>query len=66
MAGVPHTPGTKEYLTCEKGKLQVVVAGEVYNLEAGDVVSFRGDQNHSYHNPYGKISVGYSFIVFSM
>ena len=28
MAGVPHTDGTREYLTCETGELGLTVAGE--------------------------------------
>ena len=51
MAGVPHTPGTREYLTCERGTVELAVAGERYRLDEGDVVSFRGDQRHGYHNP---------------
>ena len=51
MAGVPHTPGTREYLTCERGTVELAVAGERYTLAEGDVVIFRGDQRHGYHNP---------------
>ncbi len=65
LKGVPHTPGTREYLTCERGKVRLVVAGEQYNLEEGDVIVFRGDQKHSYHNPSGKNAVAYSVIVLS-
>jgi len=65
MAGVPHTPGTREYLTCERGTVELAVAGERYTLAEGDVVTFRGDQRHSYHNPGGVIAVAYSVIAFS-
>src|SRR5215468_8220532 len=44
MTGVPHTPGTREYLTCEAGTVELAVAGERYRLAEGDVVTFRGDQ----------------------
>src|SRR6188474_2602801 len=47
MIGVPHTPGTREYLTCESGELVLVASGEEYKLAPGDVVAFRGDQRHS-------------------
>ena len=57
MAGVPHTPGTREYLTCERGTVELAVAGEKYTLLEGDVVSFRGDQRHAYHNPGSSTSV---------
>src|SRR5258706_2060134 len=39
MAGVPHTPGTPEYLTCERGTAEPAVAGQRYTLAQGDVVS---------------------------
>lgn len=65
LKGVPHTPGTREYLTCERGKVRLVVAGERYDLAEGDVIVFRGDQKHSYHNPGGRNAVAYSVIVLS-
>lgn len=51
MVGVPHTPGTREYLTCENGSIELTVAGERWTLAAGDMLVFRGDQRHTYHNP---------------
>ena len=65
MAGVPHTPGTREYLTCERGVVELAVAGERYRLAEGDVVSFRGDQRHGYHNPGTTIAIAYSAIAFA-
>lgn len=65
MVGVPHTPGTREYLTCERGTVELVVSGERYTLAEGDVVTFRGDQRHSYHNPGTKEAIAYSVIAFS-
>lgn len=65
MAGVPHTPGTREYLTCERGTVELSVAGERYTLAEGDVVTFRGDQRHGYHNPGAATAVAYSVIAFA-
>lgn len=65
MAGVPHTPGTREYLTCERGRVELHVSGERYVLDEGDVVTFRGDQRHSYHNPGREPAVAYSVIAFA-
>jgi len=50
MTGVPHTPGTREYLSCERGRIELVASGERWELEPGDALVFRGDQRHSYHN----------------
>ncbi len=63
ISGVPHTPGTREYLTCESGQLVLAVAGESWTLAPGDVVAFRGDQRHGYANPGAHPAVGYSVVV---
>lgn len=63
MTGVPHTPGTREYLTVESGAIQLIVAGETFLVAPGDVVVFRGDQRHSYNNPVRDVAVGYSVVV---
>ena len=51
MKGVPHTVGTREYLTCESGQVRLNVSGRSWILEPGDMLVFRGDQHHSYQNP---------------
>lgn len=63
MTGIPHTPGTREYLACETGEIILVASGEEYRLETGDVVAFRGDQRHSYLNPASRPAVAYSVVV---
>ena len=65
LVGVPHTPGTREFLTCESGKIVLRAAGERWTLGSGDVLAFRGDQKHAYHNPGGRPAVGYSVVVLS-
>src|SRR5215471_992174 len=51
LGGTPHLPGTREYFTCLEGRVEIVVAGERYDLHAGDVLAFPGNTPHSYHNP---------------
>jgi transcriptional regulator with XRE-family HTH domain len=63
MTGIPHTPGTREYLTCETGTIVLVAAGDRFELSPGDVVAFRGDQRHSYANPGTKVAVGFSVVA---
>jgi transcriptional regulator with XRE-family HTH domain len=63
MIGVPHTPGTREYLTCERGTITLVASGERVTLAEGDVVGFRGDQKHSYENSGAGTAVAYSVVV---
>lgn len=63
MNGIPHTPGTTEYLMCESGRIVLVAAGGSWALAPGDVVVFRGDQRHSYSNPSEAAAVGYSVVL---
>jgi transcriptional regulator with XRE-family HTH domain len=63
LVGIPHVPGTTEYLTCERGSIVLVASGESWTLAPGDVVVFRGDQKHSYANPLDRTAIGYSVVV---
>ena len=65
MAGVPHTAGTREYLTCETGAIELAVAGTSYRLTPGDVVVFRGDQKHGYRNRAKGTSIAYAVVAFA-
>lgn len=65
MIGVPHTEGTREYLTCERGELELTVAAQTWKLAAGDVVVFRGNQKHQYFNPGRVEAIAYSVIAFA-
>jgi transcriptional regulator with XRE-family HTH domain len=53
MGGTPHLPGTREFFTCLEGRVRLLVAGEVYALDAGDVLAFPGNLPHSYQNADG-------------
>jgi quercetin dioxygenase-like cupin family protein len=50
MGGTPLLPGTREFFTCLTGKVTLMVAGERYELAAGDVLAFPGNLPHSYQN----------------
>lgn len=63
LMGVPHTRGTREYLTCEAGSIELVASGRSFTLSEGDVVVFPGDQRHSYFNPGPRKAVGYSVVM---
>ena len=63
LVGVPHRPGTREYLCCERGTLTLWTGGDRYALAPGDVATFRGDQKHSYHSEGPESAVGYSVVV---
>lgn len=63
MVGVPHTPGTREVLACETGRIVLRVAGTRWDLDTGDVVVFRGDQKHSYANEGDTTAVAFSVVA---
>jgi transcriptional regulator with XRE-family HTH domain len=63
FAGVPHRPGTQEYLTCETGSLTLWVSGQRFDLSPGDVATFPGDQRHSYQNDGDTTAVGFSVVT---
>jgi len=50
MGGTPHLPGTREFFTCLDGSVNLMVAGERYELATGDVLAFPGNLPHSYQN----------------
>ena len=66
LTGVPHKQGTREYLTCERGQVELVAGGKHHRLDEGDMLVFRGDQRHSYLNPDdSRPSISISVVCFS-
>lgn len=63
MRGVPHAAGTKEYLHCLQGEINIVVAQENYRLHRGDVLSFPGEIHHSYENVGKGKAIGLSVVA---
>lgn len=63
IPGSAHAPGTREYLICESGDVELGTAGELYRLAAGDLIAFRADQKHSYANRGRRHAVAYSIVV---
>lgn len=63
MAGVPHRPGTQEYLCCERGRMVLYTTGERFELDEGDVAAFQGDQPHAYHNEGARTAIGFSVVT---
>ena len=48
-----HAAGTREILIVLNGQLRMRAGSEVYELGAGDTISFLADQPHTYENPGG-------------
>ncbi|MBF0095854.1 MAG: helix-turn-helix transcriptional regulator [Magnetococcales bacterium] len=49
--GVPHPPGSEEYLHVLAGEVELEVAGEHLLVRTGETAAFRGNVRHSYRNP---------------
>jgi transcriptional regulator with XRE-family HTH domain len=65
LAGKPHPSGTREYLTCEKGELELFAGGQTWKLKSGDVVAFRSETPHSYRNTGRTQTIAYSVVTFA-
>lgn len=63
LGGIPHSPGTQEYLCCERGQIRLRVHGQSIALDAGDVATFPGDQPHSYENAGDTDAVAFSVVT---
>ena len=63
LSGIPHARGTRKYVTCETGSLDLSTNADVYTINAGDVLIFRGDQGHAYRNNGSSMVVAYSVVM---
>jgi transcriptional regulator with XRE-family HTH domain len=65
ITGKPHASGMREYLTCEKGELELSVAGQIWKLRPGDVIAFRSEATYSYKNTGKTQTIAYSVVTFA-
>lgn len=63
LIGTPHSKGTREYFTCTKGRIVVIIEGGEYILKEGDVLAFLGDRKHTYKNLEDTESQGISIVA---
>jgi transcriptional regulator with XRE-family HTH domain len=61
----PHAPGTRELLVVLSGALNIEVGPKTYELEAGDSVAFRADQEHAYRNPGTSEARAHNVIIYN-
>lgn len=57
-----HAPQTYAYLTCEVGEIQVELTHSHHGLMAGDLLTFRADQPHTFRNPTRVRSIAFSVV----
>ena len=60
----PHAPGTREIFVVLSGAMKIEIAGTTYELEAGDSVAFRADQQHAYINPGASEARAHNVIIY--
>ncbi len=65
MTGIPRTEGTREYIACESGELEINAAGEVVQLSAGDVAVLTSNDKQSLVNRGRRPVVAYSVSAFA-
>ena len=63
FAGTPHIKGTKEYLYCLSGTLEVFVYKTRFVVQQGELLTFPGDQPHSYAGIGRTLSIGVSVVL---
>jgi len=57
-----HRNGVKEYITVSKGKLEALIGDKKFKLEAGDSISFQGNNKHQFKN-IGNTECHYYLVV---
>jgi transcriptional regulator with XRE-family HTH domain len=63
-ASEAHAPGTTELLVVLSGQLKMHVGDDVYELAAGDSVSFAADRPHLYENPSGSEARYHDIVIY--
>lgn len=58
-----EAPGTREYLACESGDIELVYAGDVLRLGSGDVAALVADQPRDYANRGRRAAVAYRIVM---
>lgn len=60
-----HAVGTTEYVAVHAGRLELIVDGVAFALEAGDAISFDADVPHAYTNVGDGVAVLYMVVCHS-
>ena len=56
-------PGTRQYVMCEAGELELRTSDEVWRLHRGDLISLQGEQSHVFANRGRGKAVAYSVVA---
>jgi transcriptional regulator with XRE-family HTH domain len=61
----PEAPGSREFIACEVGELDVVLSGEALRLSPGDVAAVEADRPRDYSNRGRKTAIAYRLLAAS-
>lgn len=62
--GKPHPIGAQEYFLCNEGEATVVVDGTENEVKTGDLIHFKGNLPHYYHNRTNRPVHAFSVVVY--
>ena len=65
MSGVPHTPGTREYLTCERGQIELSAGGESWSLSPATWWCSAATRSTATATRAAPLAVAYSVVAFA-
>ena len=63
LSGAPHPAGSREYLAVEQGRIHLTTPAERWVVEPGQVLEYRGDQTHGYHNPDHTNALAFTLVI---
>jgi transcriptional regulator with XRE-family HTH domain len=55
--------GTRQYVTCESGELELTSGGETWHLNCGDLLALRAEHGHVLSNRGRRKAVAYSLLA---
>lgn len=60
----PHLSGSEEHVIVTKGCLRLEINGQTYDMKAPSALKFKGNQVHSYNNPFDEDVVFQSLVKY--
>ena len=63
LSGAPHPRGSREYLAVERGRVQLTTPAGRWVVHAGEVLAYKGDQTHGYHNPGASEALAFTLVL---
>jgi XRE family transcriptional regulator, regulator of sulfur utilization len=59
----PHRAGVEEILAVAQGRVALHLGGETYELNQGDSIFYRAQQEHSFENPSNKTEARFYIVI---